>query len=649
TRLGSSLPEGAELTLTVSAGMTSFAIITSLGNVFWVSNSTQVQLDPAAVAVTFDASGLDESYGSTAVLTVDGSSFTYSSLPKTFEWTPGSVHSYAYVQSFSTGAGSRVGWVSARGLSNAMAGTLSASETGSVISTYSQQYLLNVTGGGAVQYVNSLSGDGWYDAGSVGQFTTSYAWSTGAGSRQNLYAYSLDGASPTSVVRSGSGTFTSAAVTMAAPHTVKLEAVTQYQLAVSGGSGVTYSPASQTDDGWYDSGSTAAVTTNCVWGLVAGESRIDLVSWSLDGGANQSIARAGSGTFTTATVTMNAHHAVDLYGVTQYFVTEQSSVPTSGSAGSLSTSATWVSGPQSASVDSCFRGGLSDWEEWYNYGGVAMVSSPVVSPCSSAAYGSGSSAGMDEFVSLPSNTSSVTLSAWLYSTVGWPIQVTLCSLGNGLSPVITSSGTSGYSFYTATAYYSPGGGGCSGPPQPTILVTWACTRACQNDGGTVGGYADDIQLSYTIPRSGSSTSAANSYSVSGFIVTYSYGIGFSYPSGSTSAAWSATWPSSESYSSTTCSGASVSGNEIGGSAGGLCTLTTTYGGSYSGTLGTSPTADGWYDSGTAISISASASGPFAFSSWSAPAGITLSSPSSASTTALVSGYGTISSNFMVTR
>jgi hypothetical protein len=910
-RIDSYLQEGANLTLPVLADMTSFAVITSLGNVFWVSDSTQPPVQPATISITFDASGLDQSYGSAIILSVDSSPYALSSLPKTFEWAPGSTHSYSYVRSFSTGSGSRAGWSSARGLSTTMSGMLAADQAGIVVSTYSQQYFLNVTGGDTILYVGSPSGDGWYNAGSFGQFTSSYSWSTTGGSRQNLYAYSLDEGSPVAVARSGSGTYTSPGLTMAAPHTVAIAAVTQKQLVVSGGSGIGYSLTSQTNDGWYDSGLALAVsskyvwnqiagqsrqdllsftldgtttsvsradignytsptitmnvahtltfnsttqyylsvsggtgtatvgsqtndgwfdsgssaqaqsgyawgvvagqsrsdlysysvdssqattvaqagsgtyttypitmnsyhaltfnaitqyflavnggssllfagsqtsdgwyndgttiasvttnygwsvisgqsrqnllswnldggvstmvprsgsgtfttqpftmdthhtlnlngqtqyalnavggsgvtfsgsqtgdgwydsggagtaTTNYVWGVVVGQSRLGLVSWNLDGGANQVVPRAGSGTYTTASVTMNTFHTINFNSLAQYRLTVQSVVPTSGSVVALLTSATWISAQQSVPVDSCFQNGLSDWEQWFNYGGVTIVSSPVEAPCSYAAFGGG---GIDEYVSVPSNAASVTLSAWIDNTGGGLISGTLCGVPNSLNPTILGNSGPGYSFVTATSYYVSGGGSCSGPPQPAIVFAWSCSAACRDDGNTAAGYVDNIRLFYSVPQSGSTQSTANTYTLSGSTVTYSYGIGYGFPSGSTSTSWSTAWPSGESYSSSTCSGAIVSGSTISGSTSAACSLTTTYSGSYSQTLGASPTGDGWYDSGTTLSISASASGPFSFSSWSAPAGITVSLPSSASTTALVNAYGAISCSFNI--
>jgi len=82
-RIDTSLQEGSNLTIPLASGMSTFAVVTSLGNVFWAYNSTQSH--PITVSVTFDASGLDPSYGPSTILTVDGTPYLYSDMPKTFQ------------------------------------------------------------------------------------------------------------------------------------------------------------------------------------------------------------------------------------------------------------------------------------------------------------------------------------------------------------------------------------------------------------------------------------------------------------------------------------------------------------------------------------------------------------------------------------
>ena len=105
--------------------------------------------------------------------------------------------------------------------------------------------------------------------------THTYAWQSlpeGTGTRV--------GASVTGSAQSQSGTISAASAgSIAATFT------TQYLLTITGGSGVTVSPASPTGDGYYPAGTGVQITAPNVWNVVAGQSRSNLVSYSLDGGS----------------------------------------------------------------------------------------------------------------------------------------------------------------------------------------------------------------------------------------------------------------------------------------------------------------------------------------------------------------------------
>ena len=220
----------------------SIGIVTSLGNVFWLKPATAVQTgDPSAThQVTFDASG-DGSFGSSNVIVVDGTGYTASQLPVTLTWFAGTQHSYAF-QTLAEGTGTQVGISSVSGLETAASGKITATSTGTVMTTYTTQYLLTVNGGSGLVYsgspvggVGSCNGTSscWYNSGSTVQVTTNNVWSVVAGqSRQNLASWNVDGSSNTNAVRSGTGTWTTNPITMTSPQTLNLNAVTQYYVTV---------------------------------------------------------------------------------------------------------------------------------------------------------------------------------------------------------------------------------------------------------------------------------------------------------------------------------------------------------------------------------------------------------------------------------
>ncbi|MDV3277103.1 MAG: hypothetical protein LYZ69_01380 [Nitrososphaerales archaeon] len=481
------------------------------------------------------------------------------------------------------------------------------------------QYFLALSGGGSYSYsVASPTGDSWFDSGTVSQVQSAYAFNVVAGqTRSNLLSYAIDGAQ-TTLARAGSGS-AGPTITFSTFHTLSFTSTSQYALNAVGGDGVTYS-GSVTGDGWYDSGSTATVTTNYVWGVVTGQSRLNLASWNLDGGANQAVTRVGTGTFTTTSVTMNTFHTINFNPVTQYYVTTETSVPSSGSTGALSVSYSYQS-PSTVS----WTGNGNGFQLCNCFGGTATQ-------------------GL-----IPEPPASYTVTGF-----SWSISVTQSgTLGDSLSFYISFNGcyTSWYSATTGSSgSYS---GSCLPESGASIVLQWSTSPGCWSSRaqdyfpcGTYFTITSSGTWTYTLSSSGSTSSGSNTYSVSGNTVTYSYGVGYNFPGGSSSTSWSASWPSAESYSSNSCASGSVSGNTVSGT-GGTCTLTTTQTGSSSVTFA-SPTGDSWYDSGAVVGLTSSALGAFAFSSWSASSGnIMITSTSSASTTATVDTYGTITASFNV--
>ena len=549
------------------------------------------------------------------------------------------------------------------------------------MSAYSEQYSLSVAGGSSFQFIGSPGNDGWYDAGSTAQVTSNYVWNVAPGSRQNLYSYSVDGSSPTIVPRSGTGIYVSVGVTMNSPHAISLNAVSQYQLTVNGGNGITYSTPSQTNDGWYDAGSSLTISTNFVWGVVAGQSRLNLASWSLDGGANRAAVRSGSGTFTTSPITMDNPHTATFDSVTQYYVATAASIPRNGSISPLNMSYSYTSPSTSTSYLNCpgFEcepTGSMPNNPWFNVNSGAVIVSSEVHSGTKAAYTYAPNAGPYQSIGLPPHATitSISFSAWIYGSQsangGSPAQIGVNCGGYQDATLATvsddASGDSGFSLYSgswagscsppmnedAVCSYSNLGGFSIASPCVTIFGrAGQCGRECLGNGGVAGtAYLDDFAwtVDYFSPVSGSAGSTANTYSVNGMNVTYSYGVGYSFPAGSSSPSWSASWSphSSESYSSSTCAGSSVSGDSIAGTRG-PCTLTTASSGTVPITI-SSPTGDGWLDSGVAAPLVTSPTGPFSFASWnSGTGGIAVGSSNSSSTTVTATSFGTITANFQV--
>ncbi|MBO3809764.1 MAG: hypothetical protein FGF50_09265, partial [Candidatus Brockarchaeota archaeon] len=179
---------------------------TSYGNIFWAGEpSTGVNPPGGSTFVTFDATGLGNDASGT-VLVVDGISYSFSELPRTFTWDVGSTHSFEWKAPVSGATGVMYVWTSTSGLMTSQSGQLTVSSSGYVIATYKTQYSLTVQVSPGGSGTTSLGpGTYWYDSGSLVQISASpnsgWAFEQWVGSGSGSY----------------SGTSSSASVTMNGP------------------------------------------------------------------------------------------------------------------------------------------------------------------------------------------------------------------------------------------------------------------------------------------------------------------------------------------------------------------------------------------------------------------------------------------------
>ncbi len=232
----------------------------------------------------------------------------------------------------SAGSGQRLVSYSINGQLTAVAtsGTLDALALSSISSpeavsaVITAQYQLS-TNSDSIESVTAppISGDaGWYDSGTPVTVVYDHSWNSTSGqSRASAVSYTIDNGTPTPLNRAGNGTF-SVQVTMNAPQAVEIQSVTQYRLEVSGGNDVIISQSSPTGDSFYDSGSTVTVGTDYTWGVVNGNTRQNLLSYTLDGQTNN-VTRADSGTFTTPSIVLTAPQELTFAPVTQYLISFQ--------------------------------------------------------------------------------------------------------------------------------------------------------------------------------------------------------------------------------------------------------------------------------------------------------------------------------------
>ena len=429
----------------------------------------------------------------------------------------------------------------------------------------------------------------------------------------------------------------------------------QYLLSFVGGGNIRTNPSSPTGDRWFDAGTTVYVTTDFSWNKVSGQSRQNLVSWNTDNSSPVVVQRSGTGAFTTTGITMNAPHAVGFDSVTQFSVTESSSLPSSGSVAGLQVLYRYNSSsstvPQALANAGFESGVLGPWIPYpnnncgYPYG---IVADPVHTG-SFALYTNGQ-----------------------FQTYGchWPVVEYDAIIGNGLT--LTSVNVS---IWTKSA---SGNGGqqlemyvqdtncdklvSAAPGIDWEKLTISCSGSLRNSpqislylglGNPV--YWDDAVLTYTYYSSPTGTiPSGSSYSVKGDTVSYSYPFSYSFPTGSSNNQLRVTYPATEdhvSLNSGQCGSSRTSFLDNNLTIMNACSstyvLNTAASGSYSSSIGPSVTQDSWYDAGSVTSLSAFSTGPFAFAGWVNFASGGIGDPSKSQTKFTVNGPTKISAEFRV--
>jgi len=138
----------------------------------------------------------------------------------------------------------------------------------------------------------------WFDASGTIAFTNSLS---GSGSTERWYT-------------------TTGSVSATAQGTNSITYYHQYLLTVTGGNNVSYSMPSPTSDNWYYAGTNTTVSSDWVWNTVSGQSRTAVTNFQIDG-ANQNPTRASSGTLTTFLMTFDTSHTVAFASTVQYCLT----------------------------------------------------------------------------------------------------------------------------------------------------------------------------------------------------------------------------------------------------------------------------------------------------------------------------------------
>jgi hypothetical protein len=121
-------------------------------------------------SVTFDQTGIGSDFTGT-VVTVDGTPYSVSTLPKSFYWQLGTIHNFMFQSPLIvTVNGKQYVWTSTSGLSNAQSSSITVTTFGSIVGNYKTQYYLNLET--SPPDITTPSGSGWYDSGTFANIST---------------------------------------------------------------------------------------------------------------------------------------------------------------------------------------------------------------------------------------------------------------------------------------------------------------------------------------------------------------------------------------------------------------------------------------------------------------------------------------------
>jgi hypothetical protein len=159
----------------------------------------------------------------------------------------------------------------------------------------------------------------WYDGGSNVTVVLNGIWGRVNGTGSRLASYTLNGGASVQVATAGTVEALDGSP-ISAPQGLASVVVTQYYVVISSGSLVSVTPPPVPGDtGWYDGGSVVNGTFNNSWDVALGQSRLNAVGYTMNGGQETQLTRSGAGTFVVPLpVSQPLNVTIDY--VTQYYL-----------------------------------------------------------------------------------------------------------------------------------------------------------------------------------------------------------------------------------------------------------------------------------------------------------------------------------------
>jgi hypothetical protein len=239
--------------------------------------------------IAFQINGVGADAGSSTILTIDSVQYTLSTLPSSFSWPAGSIHTIAASSTVAAGTGKQYAWVAwSNGGAQTQTYTVPTSNATLTVN-YNTQYYLTVSSAYGTQ-----TGQGWYNSGSAANFNVNTPVSGGSGTQYIFTSWTGSGTG------SYSGTNNPGSVVMNNPITETAGWNTQYQVtfAVTPSGEGTTTPSSAT---WYNAGAAGQPIT------ASANSGYTFLYWSASPTGSVTFANSGS---SSTTMTVNSANAV---------------------------------------------------------------------------------------------------------------------------------------------------------------------------------------------------------------------------------------------------------------------------------------------------------------------------------------------------
>ena len=146
-----------------------------------------------------------------------------------------------------------------------------------------------------------------------------YSWASNNFTRFNLQSYSIDNGPFVGIQRSSDGNFTLKLETNSS-HSIAFLAKSQFRIITSGIDNVNFSPASPTNDNWFDADSDVQIIVPHVIQTEQENIRKQLSGWSSDSLDINVISRQELGDYKSPVIHMSGTQKIDLEYTTQYYI-----------------------------------------------------------------------------------------------------------------------------------------------------------------------------------------------------------------------------------------------------------------------------------------------------------------------------------------